>query len=133
MANKLAYGRLLLLLALFISCGSARSEQRPKPSAAFKPPGDFAAKATEYMRARASATGFSGTVLVAHTGRPIFREGYGLASREFDIPNTPTTKFQVASVTKPFTAAAILLPGGSRRCSAGRCSGTVATFPDTSA
>jgi CubicO group peptidase (beta-lactamase class C family) len=40
---------------------------------------------------------------------PLFRAAYGLADRAFDVPNTPETKFRLGSVTKPFTAAAILL------------------------
>ncbi|HKR60615.1 MAG TPA: serine hydrolase [Pyrinomonadaceae bacterium] len=61
------------------------------------------------MEARARVTGFSGVVLVARNGQTIFRRGYGLANREFSIPNTPTTKFRVGSVSKQFTAAGILL------------------------
>ncbi len=34
----------------------------------------------------------------------LFHKGYGLASREFDIPAGPNTKFQVGSITKAFTA-----------------------------
>lgn len=69
----------------------------------------FVNKVEEYMQARVSVSGFSGTVLVAHDGKPIFQKGYGLANRDFDIPNTTNTKFRIGSITKPFTAAAILL------------------------
>lgn len=51
---------------------------------------------------------FSGTVLVAQDGKPIFRQAYGLANREWNIPNAPDTKFRIGSITKQFTAAAIL-------------------------
>ena len=51
---------------------------------------------------------FSGTILVARHGVPIFRKAYGFANREWSIPNTLETKFRIASVTKQFTAAAIL-------------------------
>jgi CubicO group peptidase (beta-lactamase class C family) len=47
---------------------------------------------------------FQGVILVAHNGRILFHKGYGLASREFNIPAGPNTKFQVGSVTKAFTA-----------------------------
>lgn len=76
---------------------------------AYKPPPDFAVKAAEYMRARIQVTGFSGAVLVAHQGDPILREGFGMASQEYEIPNTPKTEFRLGSLTKQFTAAAILL------------------------
>src|SRR5262245_26504666 len=48
---------------------------------------DFEAKAASYMSARARITGFSGAVLVARDGRPLFRRAYSLANREHDIPN----------------------------------------------
>ena len=52
---------------------------------------------------------FSGSVLIARDGEVLFSDGYGLADREASIPNTPQTKFRLGSITKQFTAAAILL------------------------
>ena len=52
---------------------------------------------------------FMGSVLVAQKGKVLFSKGYGWADVEWNIPNSPTTRFQIASVTKQFTAAAILL------------------------
>jgi CubicO group peptidase (beta-lactamase class C family) len=51
---------------------------------------------------------FSGSVMVAREGRPLLRKSFGLANREWNIPNAPETKFRVGSVTKQFTATAIL-------------------------
>lgn len=51
---------------------------------------------------------FSGTVLVAKNGVPVFREGFGLANRELNVPNTSETVFRIGSITKQFTAAAIM-------------------------
>lgn len=48
---------------------------------------------------------FSGAVLVARDGQPILRRGYGLANREWNLANTPDTKFRLGSVTKQFAAA----------------------------
>jgi CubicO group peptidase (beta-lactamase class C family) len=48
-------------------------------------------------------------VLVARDGKVVFEKGYGAANAEWNIPNTPQTKFRLGSVTKQFTAAAILL------------------------
>jgi CubicO group peptidase (beta-lactamase class C family) len=55
-----------------------------------------------------SKEGYSGAVLVAQNGEIILRKGYGLADRERNIQNTPSTLFHVASVGKIFTAAAVL-------------------------
>lgn len=51
---------------------------------------------------------FAGAVLVAKDGKPVFREGFGLANREWNVPNTPDTAFRLGSITKQFTAASIL-------------------------
>jgi CubicO group peptidase (beta-lactamase class C family) len=51
---------------------------------------------------------FNGTVLVAENGKVILRKGYGSADFEWQIPNTPDTKFRLGSITKQFTAALIL-------------------------
>ena len=52
---------------------------------------------------------FMGTALVARGGQVIFSKGYGSADLEWDVPNSPDTKFRLGSVTKQFTAASILL------------------------
>lgn len=51
---------------------------------------------------------FQGTVLIAKQGRVLFSKGYGLANAEHNIPNTPNTVFRLGSITKQFTAVAIL-------------------------
>ena len=51
---------------------------------------------------------FNGTVLVAEGGKVIFKKGYGEANKEWNIPNTPDTKFRLGSITKQFTATVIL-------------------------
>ncbi len=51
---------------------------------------------------------FNGAVLAAEGGEVLFAKGYGDANMEWDIPNTPDTRFRIGSVTKQFTAALIL-------------------------
>jgi D-alanyl-D-alanine carboxypeptidase len=51
---------------------------------------------------------FAGAVLIAHNGKPVFAEAYGLADREHKIPNTLKTKFRIGSLNKVFTGAATL-------------------------
>lgn len=52
---------------------------------------------------------FMGAVLVAKGGTVLLSKGYGSANLEWEIPNAPDTKFRLGSITKQFTAAAILL------------------------
>ena len=49
---------------------------------------------------------FRGTVLVSKGNEVIFTKGYGLAAE--DVPNTPSTLYQIASLSKSFTAVAIM-------------------------
>jgi CubicO group peptidase (beta-lactamase class C family) len=51
---------------------------------------------------------FSGVVLVARNGKPIFNRAYGMANYELDVPNTLNIRFRIGSVSKQFTAAAIM-------------------------
>src|SRR6516164_11231159 len=52
---------------------------------------------------------FMGSVLVARGNDILLNKGYGSANLEWAVPNTPSTKFRLGSVTKQFTAASILL------------------------
>jgi CubicO group peptidase (beta-lactamase class C family) len=61
------------------------------------------------MNAAMRINRFSGSVLLARDGQPIVSRGYGLANIENDVSNTPQTVFRLGSVTKQFTAMAILL------------------------
>jgi CubicO group peptidase (beta-lactamase class C family) len=69
---------------------------------------DFGAKADAYVQSYVRDKMFRGVVLVAKDGKPVFRKGYGNANDEWDIPNAPDTRFRLGSITKQFTAVAIL-------------------------
>jgi CubicO group peptidase (beta-lactamase class C family) len=86
---------------------AVRAAEPPK-AAPLQLPADFDAKAAEYLAARVKVSHFNGVVLVAVDGQPVFRRGYGSANLDYDLPNTPGTKFRVGSVSKQFTDAAIL-------------------------
>ncbi|MGD6979911.1 MULTISPECIES: serine hydrolase domain-containing protein [Citricoccus] len=51
---------------------------------------------------------FSGAISIDVDGSPVLSRGYGLAERVLRIPNTPETRFGVASVSKAFTALVIM-------------------------
>jgi CubicO group peptidase (beta-lactamase class C family) len=69
----------------------------------------IAAKADEYCQAQVAINRFSGSVLVAKGDQVLFAKGYGLANVEHVVPNTPQSKFRLGSITKQFTAMAILI------------------------
>lgn len=69
---------------------------------------DKAAKIEKLMQAYNDLGKFNGAILVAESGKVIFKRGYGLANREWNIPNDPETKFRIASITKQFTSVLIM-------------------------
>jgi CubicO group peptidase (beta-lactamase class C family) len=69
---------------------------------------DVAAPMDAYLAACHKLDRFSGSVLVAHKGRIVLSKGYGCANYELGVPNSPETRFRLGSVTKQFTAMAIL-------------------------
>jgi CubicO group peptidase (beta-lactamase class C family) len=52
---------------------------------------------------------FSGSILVAFDGEILLSSGYRYANWELNVPNTSSSIFRLASLTKPFTALAILM------------------------
>ena len=52
---------------------------------------------------------FMGSVLVARGDQIVFNKAYGSANLEWNIANTPATKYRIGSITKQFTSASILL------------------------
>jgi CubicO group peptidase (beta-lactamase class C family) len=51
---------------------------------------------------------FDGAVLVAENGKVIYKDAFGMANREWNIPNTTDTKFMIGSVSKPITSMLVL-------------------------
>jgi CubicO group peptidase (beta-lactamase class C family) len=99
----------LALVTLAASCASAppAGESTP-PAPAAASPGARTADALDLYLQRTVPFGFSGTVLIAKGGDILVHSGYGLADRESSVPVTRETVFDIGSITKQFTAAAIL-------------------------
>ncbi|MCU7494108.1 MAG: serine hydrolase [Ignavibacteria bacterium] len=51
---------------------------------------------------------FDGSLLVSDKGSVVLKKGYGMANIEWNIPNTPDTKFRLGSITKQFTSMLIM-------------------------
>lgn len=91
------FGVSLLAAALF-PAGAGVAEE---------PDARFVTETRLYL-GRLEKLGFSGEILVAKDGIPLLAEGYGLADRESGIRWSPATVTSLGSITKQFTAAAIL-------------------------
>ncbi len=69
---------------------------------------DYAETAANLIAPFVEADLFAGGILVAQNGAPRLRHGFGLANREWNLPHSITGKFRLGSLTKQFTATAIL-------------------------
>jgi CubicO group peptidase (beta-lactamase class C family) len=66
-------------------------------------------KLDDYVSRRIARGEFSGTIVVRQRGRELYRRNAGMANYELGVPIVGATRFRVASITKSFTAAAIVL------------------------
>ena len=69
--------------------------------------GDTSKTVDEFLT-RAQPFGFSGSILIARRGRIMLAKGYGWADRDHAVPYSERTVLSIGSITKQFTAAAIL-------------------------
>src|SRR5262245_61450216 len=101
MRRPLAIGAVTMVMAAaaagVLAAGPARSIVRT-------PAGE---RVDAYLRTL-EERGFSGVALVAVKGDVVLEKAYGLADRKTRTPFTVDTVFDIGSVTKQFTAAAIL-------------------------
>jgi CubicO group peptidase (beta-lactamase class C family) len=68
---------------------------------------ELVTKTLEYVDKLASNDDFSGVVLIAKNGEPLFINAWGFADKEKNMPNSTDTKFNIGSMDKSFTAFAI--------------------------
>lgn len=97
-AGRRAAALVALSLLAVVSCAA---QTAPAP--------EWAAQVDEYLSGLVRQNRFSGAVLVARDGRVLLSKGYGFANVEMEVPNTPQTKFRLGSITKQFTAVAVML------------------------
>jgi len=84
----------------------ATESSPPSPTLA---PQGLASKIDKTLNFLTERESFTGAVLVARNGEILLSQGYGLADRDKNFPNTPQTKYRLGSITKQFTATAILM------------------------
>jgi CubicO group peptidase (beta-lactamase class C family) len=61
-----------------------------------------------YVERMASRDVFSGAVLLAKAGKPLYQAAFGEANKDFGVRNTIDTKFNLGSMNKMFTAVAVM-------------------------
>jgi CubicO group peptidase (beta-lactamase class C family) len=93
--------RHLTIIVFFTVTGLSNPRQAPAGE-------DIPSKIDEYVRAYVENNWFSGATLVAKDGKVLVEKGYGKADNENNIPNGPKTKFRIGSLTKAFTAMAVM-------------------------
>lgn len=69
----------------------------------------YTAKADQFLHGFTATGKFRGVILVAKNGKPIYQRAHGDAVESWGVPIALNTKFELASLTKQFTGAAILL------------------------
>lgn len=93
---------MIIVTLLFFNLGTAQNEAPDLGVAAFGQKVDALVKQYQDLDI------FSGVVLVAKEGEPVYHKAFGLADRSKNIPNTLTTKFDIGSMNKTFTKVVIL-------------------------
>lgn len=97
----------VLIVVTFLVC--ALGLEPIMCSAQSRSPHQILTRANAYLENSLSQGEFSGAVLIARRGKVILSKGFGFANREYDIPNTSRTKFLIGSLTKQFTAMAVMI------------------------
>jgi CubicO group peptidase (beta-lactamase class C family) len=95
-----ALGLWLLTVVAAVSAGAAESE--PAGGVAVGN-AELARRVAAYVQPLADAGQVSGTLLVAREGTLVYEQSFGMADYELGVPNSPATRYCVASVTKPMT------------------------------
>ncbi len=104
--------RVLVMLSRGLFC-IAIAALSITPGHASPPPAEsrstMALAIDRYVQDLTRRSAFSGNVLVVRNGKPIFSGSFGYADVEFGVRNSAQTRFRIFSITKQFTAAAIML------------------------
>ena len=93
---------LTIVTTALLFAASAFAQSAVPPAAVMAPaqpaaldPAALEKKVDELLRAHMAVNDFHGSVLLASGGKPLVAKGYGFANLEWEIPNTPQTKFRI--------------------------------------
>ena len=85
----------------------ARAPKIPPGEAKTRTDAEVGRELASFVKKLADADVFSGAVLLAKDGKPVFQGAFGTANKDFNVPNKLDTKFNLGSMNKMFTAVAI--------------------------
>jgi len=94
----------IYLVAMTVEEGEPESFLPPVPPL---PPDQALEEIDRQIREISAQDRFSGVVLIARDFKPVYFKAWGLASREFGVPNQLETKFNLGSINKLFTKIAV--------------------------
>jgi len=94
----------LAVLFLLILCGRSAAQTQPQPL-----PSNVKAQVDKVFEKWDKSDSPGCALGVYRDGKIIYKHGYGMANLNDDVPITPATVFHVASMSKQFTAASIVL------------------------
>lgn len=100
-----------LILTVDGSKASSENEElleNQKDKSSIQSTGKVKAEIGTYLKKLTLQQGFSGAVLIAKGKKILFKKGYGWTDRKKTSPVKSSTKFYIASISKQFTASAIL-------------------------
>ncbi len=96
------------MFAVLCLCACGLAQEASNPTQPPRPaPAELARKLDAALRELSWEDKFSGVVLVAQKGAPVFQRAYGLQSKEYGVPNNLETKFNIGSIDKIFTEIAM--------------------------
>lgn len=88
-----------LAMSLFLAACSSVTQRAPQDQL----PAAIANQIQALIVPQAEAELSSGVILVARGNQILFQQAYGFANWELRVPNSPATRFGIASITKPMT------------------------------
>ena len=100
--------RIIVIVILFM-VGFAATDSLGQQNMTVKTqPSDDLAKKVDVFLSQWDKNDMPGcSVGVIKDGRLVYKRGFGMANLDYDVPNTPSTLFNLASMSKQFTAMSI--------------------------
>jgi CubicO group peptidase (beta-lactamase class C family) len=102
--------KIIAVILLMVGFTATDILGQPDMTARTQPSDDESAKKVDAFLSQWDKNDLPGCAVgVVRDGRLVYKRGFGMANLDYDVPNTPSTLFNLASASKPFTAFSIAL------------------------